>query len=159
MRIASFAARAELRPGLYLLVALVALVELLVAPGALAGEEMDVRKGGSLWARIEKGGAIRIDGVIVGEIEDDGTIRVEGHIAGRVEEDGEIREDGTVRTRVEKDGTLRRNGTVIGRIEESGAIRRHGTIWGEASPCCASFDDLRRLTALLLFFDRTFFVR
>lgn len=159
MRIASFAARAEQRPGLYLLVALVALVELLVAPGALAGEEMDVRKGGSLWARLEKGGAVRIDGVIAGEIEDDGTIRVEGRIAGRIEEDGEIREDGTVRTRVEKDGTLRRNGTVIGRIEESGAIRRHGRIWGEASPCCASFDDLRRLTALLLFFDRSFFVR
>jgi|GEM_PF-559851 hypothetical protein len=159
MRIASFAARVDLRPGFYLLVALFALVELLVAPGALAGEEMDVRKGGSPWARLEKGGAVRIDGVIVGEIEDDGTIRVEGRIAGRVEEDGEIREDGTVRTRVEKDGTLRRNGTVIGRIEESGTIRRHGTIWGEASPCCASFDDLRRLTALLLFFDRSFFVR
>ena len=156
MRNASFAARVEPRPGLYLLVAFVAL---LAAPTVLAGEEMDVRKDGSPWARLEEGGAVRIDGVIEGEIEDDGTIRVEGRIAGRIEEDGEIREDGTVRTRVEKDGTLRRNGTVIGRIEESGAIRRHGTIWGEASPWCASFDDLRRLTALLLFFDRTFFVR
>jgi hypothetical protein len=156
MRNVSFAARVGLRPGLLLLTALFAL---LVAPNALAGEEMDVRKDGSLWARLEKGGSVRIDGVIVGEIEDDGTIRVEGRIAGRIEKDGEIREDGTVRTRVEKDGTLRRNGTVIGRIEESGAIRRHGRIWGEATPCCASFDDLRRLTALLLFFDRTFFVR
>jgi len=73
MRDASFAARVDLRPGFYLLVALVAL---LVAPGALAGEEMDVRKDGSPWARLEKGGAVRIDGVIVGEIEDDGTIRV-----------------------------------------------------------------------------------
>lgn len=138
---------------------LAALLCSLLSLPALAGEEMDVRKGGSLWARIEAGGAVRIDGVIEGEIEEDGTIRVEGRIAGRIEEDGEIREDGAIRTRVEKDGTLRRNGTVIGRIEESGAIRRHGRIWGEASPCCSSFDDLRRLTALLLFFDRSFFVR
>lgn len=71
----------------------------------------------------------------------------------------DVRKGGSLWARIEKDGTLRRNGTVIGRIEESGAIRRHGTIWGEASPCCASFDDLRRLTALLLFFDRSFFVR
>lgn len=156
MREASYAIRASSRTGLLLFAAV---VSLFVAPAARAGEEMDVRKGGSHWARIEKGGAVRIDGVIVGEIEDDGTIRVEGRIAGRIEADGEIREDGSVRTRVEKDGTLRRNGTVIGRIEESGAIRRHGTIWGEATPCCASFDDLRRLTALLLFFDRSFFVR
>ena len=156
MRDALPAIRAGSRSGLALLAFLVAL---LAAPAALAGEEMDVRKDGSLWARLEKGGAVRVDGVVVGEIEDDGTIRVEGRIAGRIEEDGEIREDGTVRTRVEKDGTLRRNGTVIGRIEEGGAIRRHGRIWGEATPCCASFDDLRRLTALLLFFDRSFFVR
>jgi len=148
--------RSEMRRSPLVLAALFS--SLLTLP-VLAGEEMDVRKDGSLWARLEKGGAVRIDGVVVGEIEDDETIRVEGRIAGRIEEDGEIREDGTVRTRVEKDGTLRRNGTVIGRIEEGGAIRRHGRIWGEATPCCASFDDLRRLTALLLFFDRSFFVR
>lgn len=156
MQDASCGARAGSRTGPLLFAAVVAL---LVAAPALAGEEVDVRKDGRPWARIEAGGAVRIDGSIVGEIQDDGTIRVEGRIAGRIEEDGEIREDGTVRTRVEKDGTLRRNGTVIGRIEEGGAIRRHGTIWGEAVPCCSSFDDLRRLTALLLFFDRSFFVR
>jgi len=137
------------------------LLALLIPAPALASDavDVDVRRGGSLWARIEAGGAVRIDGTIEGEIEEDGTIRVDGTIVGRVEEDGSIREDGTIVTRVEKDGTLRRDGTVIGRIEESGAIRRHGSIWGEASPCCSSFDDLRRLTALLLFFDRSFFVR
>lgn len=156
MRSASFASRVDLRPGLYLLVALVAL---LVTPIVLAGEEMDVRKGGSLWAQIEKGGAVRIDGSIVGEIEDDGSVRVDGRIAGRVEDDGSIRNDGTIVGRVEKDGTLRRDGTVIGRIEEGGTIRRHGSIWGEASPCCASFDEMRRLAALLYFFDGGFFGR
>ena len=156
MRNASFAARVEPRPGLYLLVAFVAL---LAAPTVLAGEEMDVRKGGSQWAQIEKGGAVRIDGSIVGELEEDGSVRVDGRIAGRVEDDGSIRDDGTIVGRVEKDGTLRRDGTVIGRIEEGGTIRRHGSIWGEASPCCASFDEMRRLAALLYFFDGGFFGR
>ena len=140
-------------------VALAALLSVAVAPAVLATDEVDVRKGGTLWARIERGGAVRVEGTIAGEIERDGTVRVGGSIAGSVEKDGTIRDDGTIRGRVEKDGTLRRDGTIVGRIEDDGAIRRDGTIWGSASPCCPTFDEARRVAALLYFFDRGFFRR
>ncbi len=136
-----------------------ALLTSLLSLPAFASDDVDARKGGSLWARIEKGGVIRIEGVIVGEIGEDGSVRVGGRIAGRVEDDGGIRDDGTIVGRVEQDGTLLQDGTVIGRIEEGGALRRHGSIWGEASPCRASFRETRRLAALLYFFDGGFFGR
>ena len=148
------------RPRLVLPAAiLVALLVGLVAFTAVAADDVDVRKGGSHWARIASGGEVRIDGRIVGKIEQDGSVRVGGSIAGRVEGDGAIRDGGSIAGRVEKDGTLRRGGTIIGRIEDGGAIRRNGSIWGSASPCCASFDDRRQITALLFFFDRGFFSR
>lgn len=132
---------------------------LLLSFPAHASDQVDVRRGGSHWARIEKGGAVRIDGRIVGEIEPDGDVRVNGRIAGRVEDDGSIRDDGRITGRVEKDGSLRSEGTIIGRIESGGGIRRDGSIWGSASPCCADFRDRRRLAALLYFFAPGFFVR
>lgn len=130
-------------------------------PLALAadGVDVEVRQGRTPWARIERGGAVRIDGRIVGAIERDLDVRVDGVIVGSVEKDGTIRDDGTIRGRVEKDGTLRRDGTIVGRIEDDGAIRRDGTIWGSASPCCPTFDEARRVAALLYFFDRGFFRR
>ncbi len=155
MRSAPSVACAVLRTALLL----AAFAAVLAAPAAHGSDDVDVRKGGSLWARIEGDGAVRIDGSIAGGIEEDGTVRVDGRIAGRVEEDGAIRDDGTLAGRVEKDGTLRRGGTIFGRIEDGGSIRRHGSIWGEASPCCPSFDDTRRLAALLYFFEPGFFRR
>ena len=131
----------------------------LASSSALAAGDVDVRKGGSLWARIERGGTVRVDGAIVGEIAADGTVRVGGSIAGRVERDGTIRGGGTIRGRVEKDGALRLDGTIIGRVEDDGAIRRNGSIWGSASPCCPTFDDARRIAALLYFFESGFFLR
>ena len=129
------------------------------APLALAEGDVDVRKGGTLWARIERGGAVRVGGTIAGEIEKDGTVRVGGSIAGSVERDGTIRDGGTIRGRVEKDGALRLDGTIVGRIEDDGAIRRDGSIWGSASPCCATFDETLRIAAILYFFDSGFFRR
>jgi len=142
-------------------VALVALFAFALpfAPLALAEGDVDVRKGGNLWARIERGGAVRVGGTIAGEIEKDGSVRVGGSIAGSVEKDGTIRDDGTIRGRVEKDGTLRLDGTIVGRIEDDGTVRRNGSIWGSASPCCPTFEDARRIAALLYFFDRDFFRR
>lgn len=139
--------------------ALAGLVAALLAPLAVAAEDVDVRKGGSLWARIEKGGAVRIDGRIVGTIEKDLDVRVDGRIAGRVESDGAIRDGGRIVGKVEKDGALRSDGTIVGRIEGDGDIRRDGSTWGSASPCCPTFDDTRRLAALLYFFEPGFFAR
>jgi hypothetical protein len=134
------------------------LVPLLSFP-ALASGEVDVRRDGSHWARIEKGGTVRIDGRIVGRLEPSGDVRVDGRIAGRVEGDGTIRDDGRIAGRVAKDGSLRSDGTIIGRIENGGGIRRDGSLWGSASPCCSSFDERRRVGALLYFFEPGFFQR
>ena len=141
------------------LLALASSLAVLLAPLALAADDVDVRKGGNHWARIEKGGAVRIDGRIVGTIEKDLDVRVDGRIAGRVEGDGAIRDGGRIVGKVEKDGALRSDGTLIGRIEGDGDIRRDGSIWGSASPCCSSFDETRRLAALLYFFEPDFFPR
>ena len=138
---------------------LVAFLVASCAPLALAEGDVDVRKGGTLWARIERGGAVRIGGTIAGEIEKDGSVRVGGSIAGSVEKNGTIRDDGTIRGRVEKDGALRLDGTIVDRIEDDGGIRRDGSIWGSASPCCAAFDETRRIAALLYFFESGFFRR
>lgn len=139
--------------------AIVFALALVAAHFAAAAGDVDVRKGGSLWARIERGGTVSVAGTIVGEIGTDGGVRVGGSIEGRVENDGTIRDGGTIRGRVEKDGTLRLDGAIVGRIEDDGAIRRNGSIWGSASPCCPTFDDARRIAALLYFFESGFFLR
>jgi len=86
------------------------LLSLFSFPASASGE-VDVRRGGSHWARIEKDGDVRIDGRIVGRVEPDGDVRVDGRIAGSVEDDGSIRDDGRITGRVEKDGSLRSDGS------------------------------------------------
>jgi cytoskeletal protein CcmA (bactofilin family) len=118
--------------------------------------EIDIRKGGSLWARVEADGAVRIDGSIVGKLEADGAVRVGGSIAGAVEEDGTIRRDGSIVGAVESDGTLRKEGSVIGEIEDDGTIRRDGSIWGSAEGCCPDHPSKRAVAAVLTFFSDAF---
>lgn len=123
----------------------------------LQAQEIDIRQGGSLWARIEADKAIRIQGAIVGNFERDGDVRKSGAIVGCVEEDGVIRRDGVIIGEIESDGNLRRKGTIIGAIEEDGTIRRNGAIWGQASPCCAEPLDKRAVAAVIVFFIDDFF--
>ena len=136
---------------------LTALPILAAARGADASGDVEVRRGGSSWARIDEDGSIRVEGRLAGTIEKDGSVRVHGRLEGRVEEGGTIRENGRMVGSVVEDGTSRAEGALLGRIEKDGAIRRHGALWGSASPCCAGFHDLRRVAALLFFFDRGFF--
>jgi len=42
------------------------------------------------------------------------------------------------------------------RIEPDGRIRRRGVIWGEASPCCGSEEEMRKVAAVLVFFTEDF---
>lgn len=122
-----------------------------------ASGDVEVRRAGASWARIEDGGNIRIEGRLVGAIEENGNVRVAGRLEGEVDEDGTIRQHGRIVGSVEKDGTIRAAGTLLGRIEKDGTIRRQGALWGSASPCCPRFHDVRRVAALLFFFDRGFF--
>ncbi len=124
-----------------------------------ASGDVEVRRSGAAWARIEDDGDVRVEGRLAGAIEEDGTVRVQGRLEGRVDEDGTIRANGRIVGSVEKDGTVRSEGALLGRIEKDGTIRRHGALWGNASPCCPSFHDARRVAALLRFFDREFFDR
>ena len=48
-----------------------------VAPG-VASAEIEIRRNGSSWAKVEDDGTIRIDGSSVGKIESGGTIRKDG---------------------------------------------------------------------------------
>jgi cytoskeletal protein CcmA (bactofilin family) len=136
--------------------ALLGCVALGAARLGTGGEEMDIRKGGSLWGKVEADGTIRIDGSLAGEIEADGTVRVQGSILGAVEEDGTIRRDGTIVGAVEQDGTLRKGGTIIGAIEDDGTIRRDGTLWGSAEGCCPDHAAKRAVAAVLTFFTDEF---
>lgn len=55
---------------------------LLFLPLSLSAQ--DLRKGGSIFARVESNGDMRIRGQIVGRIERDGDSRVKGAIVGRI---------------------------------------------------------------------------
>ena len=82
-----------------------------VASTALA--DIEVRRNGSSWARIEGDGTIRISGSSVGRIENDGTVRKNGSSVGRVENDGTIREHGSSVGRVENDGKIRKTAAAL----------------------------------------------
>jgi hypothetical protein len=135
------------------------LVFLSYATGDVFAEEMDIRKGGSLWARIEKDGYIRISGSLVGRFESDGYVRKSGSLVGEIEEDGTIRESGSFVGRLEKDGTMRKNGSIIGRIESDGYIRLGGSIWGSVEGGGLDFDSMRAVAAVLVFFAPDYWER
>jgi len=126
---------------------------------ALQAQEIDIRQGGSLWARVEADKAIRIEGAIEGHFESGGDVRKSGSLVGSIEQDGTIRRNGSIIGRLESDGGLRREGTLIGAIEEDGTIRLGGSIWGQASPCCPQPLDRRAVAAVLVFFIEDFFGR
>jgi hypothetical protein len=129
-----------------------------LAPGSIGRTgDIDIRRGGVPWARIDAQGGIRIDGRLAGRFEDDGSVRRDGVLVGSIEPDGAIRRNGSLAGAVEEDGTVRRDGSIIGRIEKDGAIRKDGSLWGSADPCCADHGEMRRIAAVLVFFAPDYF--
>jgi hypothetical protein len=118
--------------------------------------DIEIRQGGSSWAKVENDGTIRINGSSVGKIESDGTVRKNGSSVGQVENDGTIRKSGSSVGKIESDGTLRKNGSSIGQIESGGTIRKSGSSWGSASNCCGDHGSKRTVAAVLVFFSDFF---
>lgn len=67
----------------------------LVALVAPAHADIEIRKGGSSWAKVENDGTIRINGSSVGKFESDGTVRKSGSSIGKIESGGTIRKGGS----------------------------------------------------------------
>lgn len=118
--------------------------------------EIDIRRGGALWAGVDGSGDVRILGVLQGRLEADGQVRLDGVLVGGIEPGGDIRRDGSLIGSLEGDGGLRVDGAIVGRIEADGRIRRDGILWGEASPCCGNAEEKRRVAAVLVFFTGDF---
>ena len=57
--------------------------------------DIEIRKNGSSWAKVEDDGTIRINGSSVGKVEHDGTVRKNGSSIGKIESDGTIRKNGS----------------------------------------------------------------
>ena len=68
---------------------------LLCGTAGRALADIEIRKGGSSWARVENDGTVRINGSSVGKVESDGTIRKSGSSIGTVESGGTIRKGGS----------------------------------------------------------------
>ena len=81
--------------------AVVVMLLLGVCAQASAGNEMTLRKGGSIVGKIESNGDVRIGGSIKGRFESNGDIRVNGSIEGRIENNGDIRKRGSIVGRIE----------------------------------------------------------
>ena len=62
---------------------------------SLAQADIEIRKNGSSWAKVEDDGTVRINGSSVGKIESDGTMRRNGSSMGKVESDGTVRKNGS----------------------------------------------------------------
>jgi hypothetical protein len=133
----------------------IALLAALLAP-AVASAEIEIRRNGSSWAKVEDDGTIRINGSSVGKVESDGTVRKDGSSIGQVENDGTIRKSGSSIGQIEKDGTVRKSGSSVGKIESGGDIRKDGSSWGNASNCCGDHGSKRTVAAVIVFFGGFF---
>lgn len=56
----------------------------------------DIRKGGSVVARVDNDGTIRRGGSVAGKIDAGGNVRIRGRVVGRVEDSGDVRRKGSV---------------------------------------------------------------
>ena len=129
----------------------------LVTGAAARASGIEIRHQGTAWVTVDAGGTIRLRGGHIGSLERDGTVRNPGGSRiGKIDEDGTLRDaGGSTVASVATSGTLRYGGVTVGQITAEGAIHRQGRTWGTASPC-GSFEDRRRVAAVLLFFS-TFF--
>lgn len=107
----------------------------------------DIRKGGSVVARVDDHGTIRVRGSGVGRFDSGGAIRVGGRVVGNIDNDGTIRRGGSVAGKIDAGGYVRIRGRVVGRVEDSGDVRRKGSVIGSARGLN------RSQTAALFFFD------
>jgi hypothetical protein len=117
---------------------------------------INVRKDGSEWGRIQPDGTIRILGNMVGSFDNNGYVRKNGVFAGRIEGNGTIRKNGNYYGSLETNGNIRVGGVYAGRIEQGGAIRnKSGTTWGSAENI-NGYEDMKKVAALLVFFTEDF---
>ena len=120
--------------------------------------EVVIRKNGSIWAKVEKNGDIRINGSIVGSISsDDGTIRKSGSIVGEIYFHGAIRKSGSEVGSIQTSGELYQNGQIIGDIDnQDGTIRLSGSICGNIENFAHTYREMRMTAAVLAFFASEF---
>ncbi len=119
-------------------------------------EEITIWRGGSAWATIETDGDIWVGSSRTGSFEKDGDVWVGSSSAGDVESDGDIWFGSNDAGDIESDGDLWRGGSRIAEIESDGDIYLGGSRWGEADPFSGSFDELRAVAAVLVFFATEF---
>ena len=119
-------------------------------------EDITIWRGGSAWATIEIDGDIWVGSSRAGTFEKDGDVWVGSSSAGDVEGDGDIWFGSSDVGDIESDGDLWRGGSRIGEIESDGDIYLGGSRWGEADPFGGSFDELRAVAAVLVFFASEF---
>lgn len=93
---------------------------------------VDIRKGGSIVARVDDDGSVRVKGSIVGRFDSSGDIRVKGSIVGHIDSDGTIRRSGSIVGKVDARGDVRIRGSIVGRVDDGGDVRRSGSIIGSA---------------------------
>lgn len=122
------------------------------ADSGVLSEQITIWRGGSAWATIETNGDIWIGSSRAGTFEKDGDVWVGSSSAGDVESDGDIWFGSSDAGDIETDGDLWRGGSRIGEIESDGDIYLGGSRWGEADPFGGSFDELRAVAAVLVFF-------
>jgi hypothetical protein len=121
------------------------LLALLLLAGT-AQADVVVRRNGSVWARVDSAGQIRMAGRAVGSLRK-GVIRHSGAVVGRIGTDGTIRQRGATAAKLGRDGAIRRRGAVWARIGRDGTIRIGGRTWGRARGG-------KRDIAMLIFFLR-----
>ncbi|HOJ65232.1 MAG TPA: hypothetical protein PLE45_12520 [Spirochaetota bacterium] len=117
-----------------------------------------IRANGSVWAEVDEGGAIRINGSIVGSISsEEGTIYKNGSIVGSISFNGVLYKNGSEVGSIWPSGELYREGSIIGEISNSdGTIRLSGSIWGNIDNFSYKWRDLRYTSAVLAFFAPEF---
>lgn len=118
--------------------------------------DIDVWKGGSVWAEIVTDGRLWIDGWREGEITSGGSVYRDGSKVGEVEPNGKIWIGGSREGEVESNGRLWRGGSRVGSIESDGTIYLDGSIWGEADPFGGTYQEIRVVAAILAFFAPEF---
>lgn len=122
----------------------------------LLAQDIEIWRGGSLWATIESNGKIWIGGSNVGEFESDGEVWVGSSSAGEIESDGDIWFGSSDVGDIEENGRLWLGGSRIAEIDSGGDIYLEGSWWGEVDPFEGSKAELRAVAAVLAFFAAEF---
>jgi cytoskeletal protein CcmA (bactofilin family) len=80
-------------------------------------------------------------------------VYVRGSRAGQVDSSGRVYVSGSRVGEIEADGDVYVRGSRAGQIESDGDVYVRGSRWGSATQCCGGAASLRRLGAVLFFFE------